>query len=226
MRDWFLLFGEDDSSLFSPGRSFHSTGRRGGRRSGGRSNGSDYSRPVGWETNEGLLRRQFPSLLGEKNIYVYIYIYLSNDSSDRNLPSIFFFTFFPSIGKDRSSSGRLTLLKQLVSPIPRFSRKWVNILDLKLRSSSIVQRILIFYKRRRQSSEFKQWNCDDFFLLSRRTRCLAPFLASSASTLFDPRSGPSQRPTLSASEFFSFLPIINYKDCVCSKFEKREAWEG
>lgn len=154
MRDWFLLFGEDDSSLFSPGRSFHSTGRRGGGgRSGGRSNGSDYSRLVGWETNEGLLRRQFPSLVGEKNIYVYIYIYLSNDSSDRNLPSIFFFTFFPSIGKDRSSSGRLTLLKQLgrLSDSEIFRGKWVNILDLKLRSSSIVQRILIFYKRRTET---------------------------------------------------------------------------
>lgn len=108
---------------------------------------------VGKLTEEGLLRRQFPSLVEEKNIYVYIYIYLSNDSSDRNLPSIFFFTFFLSIGKDRSSSGRLTLLKQLgrLSDSEIFRGKWVNILDLKLRSSSIVQRILIFYKRRTET---------------------------------------------------------------------------
>ena len=154
MRDWFLLFGKDDSSLFSPGRSFHSTGRRGGGgRSGGRSNGSDYSRLVGWETNGGRTFKTSVSKSGRREEYICIYIYLSNDSSDRNLPSIFFFTFFPSIGKDRSSSGRLTLLKQLgrLSDSEIFRGKWVNILDLKLRSSSIVQRILIFYKRRTET---------------------------------------------------------------------------
>lgn len=67
---------------------------------------------MGWETNEGLLRRQFPSLLvGEKNIYVYIY--LSNSIPRIEISPRFFFTFSSSIGKDRSSSGRLTLLKQL-----------------------------------------------------------------------------------------------------------------
>lgn len=74
---------------------------------------------------------------------------------------------------------------------------------------------------RRQSSEFKQWNCDDFFLLSRRTRCLAPSLASSATSLFNSRSYPSS--TLSGSEFF-FLSyqIFNHRDAFIQNLFKKE----
>lgn len=67
---------------------------------------------MGWETNEGLLKRQFPSLIGEESMYVYIYIYICPTIPRIEISPRFFFTFFSSIGKDRSSSGRLTLLKQ------------------------------------------------------------------------------------------------------------------
>lgn len=81
MPDWFLLFdGGRNIRIFpwSDGNIlFH---REEGRTRRG-SNGSDYSRLVGWETNEGLLRRQFPSLVACRRRRVE---YRFDDSPDRN----------------------------------------------------------------------------------------------------------------------------------------------